>query len=158
MGYTPIFLTGGWNQDRYDCLCKAIADTINARKAEVPLDHVYATVVEESFAQRTVFVEWNSDNVPERVATVSIEIQYLCRSFTQEVAFEELRIAVWRIAKIVRDDDEGLIRAGGCSWAGYRSSRTILADLEWALTQGQKGERYDGALITIDFAAGFAPR
>lgn len=158
MVYAPIFLTGGWTSDLYDCLCKAVADTLNARITEVPLQSVRDTVLEESFAEQTAFVEWQAGADDDRINTVTIEVQYLCRNFTAPAAFAELRTSAWRILKILVDDDEGLIRAGGFGYVGHRVARAIHADVEFVISQGKSGQRYDGALVTLDYARGFQVR
>lgn len=156
--YVPEFLTAGWGPDLYDCLAKAVADTLNARKSEVPLQSVRDTVLEESFAEQAAFVEWASGADRDRINNVTVEVQYLCRNFTVPAAFAELRTAAWRILRIVVDDDEGLIRAGGFGYVGHRVNRAIHADVDFILSGGATGQRYDGALVTLDYARGFQVR
>ena len=158
MAYVPKFLTGGWTSDLYDCLAKAVADTLNARKSEVPLQSVRDTVLEESFAEQAAFVEWQTGADRDRINSVAVEVQYLCRNFTAPAAFVELRTAAWRILNIVIDDDEGLIRAGGFGYVGHRNARAIHADVDFIVSGGATGQRYDGALITLDYARGFQVR
>jgi|GEM_PF-2356007 len=149
----------GWTDDVYDDLCEATAATLEAKAAEIPspgfeTPTVYGVVKPRVVGPNTICVGWASGSFDDEagVEYVTVEVQYLLRQLSMDVADTEIRKAARRIARIIQRDHLRHFANGGWGVSGIELMNGIIADADYYENPGAK--RYDGAIITVTFVRG----
>ncbi len=148
-----------WTDDVYDDLCEATAATLEAKAAEIPsagfkTPTVYGVVKPRVVGPNTICVGWVSGNFDDEagVEYVTVEVQYLLRQLSMDVADTEIRKAARRIAQIIKRDHLRYFANGGWGISSRDVINGITADADYF--ENPDAKRYDGAIVTVTFVRG----